>query len=144
MLGRPLGLSRWVGPVVAALIGLATTAIDIGNARNALIDLAPALAFLVFAVLLAVGLDELGLGLLPVSNLTNLIVATQVNLGVEEFVAVMSLPTLLACTIGFVAYRWTFRQASQRVAQLASSPNEARPLPRCVRRRNASCSCTTQ
>ena len=144
MLGRPFGLSRWVGPVVAALIGLATTAIDIGNARNALIDLAPALAFLVFAVLLAVGLDELGLGLLPVSNLTNLIVATQVNLGVEEFVAVMSLPTLLVCTIGFVAYRWTFRQASQRVAQLDSSPNEARPLPRCVRRRNASCSCTTQ
>ena len=144
MLGRPFGLSRWVGPVVTALIGLTTTAIDIGNARNALIDLAPALAFLVFAVLLAVGLDELGLGLLPVSNLTNLIVATQVNLGVEEFVAVMSLPTLLACTIGFVAYRWTFRQASQRVAQLDSSPNEARPLPRCVRRRNASCSCTTQ
>ncbi|MEO1057854.1 MAG: SLC13 family permease [Actinomycetota bacterium] len=177
MLGRPFGLPRWVGPVVAALLGVVTTAIDVDDAWDALVDLAPALLFLVFAVPLAVALDELGFfaalaervdggrhlvvqlwvlatlvvivfnldaavvlltplyarvalrnqmspellvfqpallaglasGLLPVSNLTNLIVASQFDLGVEDFVSVMVIPTALACTIGFVAYRWTFR-----------------------------------
>ncbi len=177
MLGRPFGLPRWVGPVVAAAAGLATTAIRFDDAADAIVDLAPALLFLVFAVPLAVALDELGLftalaervdggrhlvaqlwvlatfvvivfnldaavvlltplyarvalrnqmspemlvfqpallaglasGLLPVSNLTNLIVASQFDLGVEDFVLVMAIPTVLACTIGFVAYRWTFR-----------------------------------
>ncbi|MEM8619686.1 MAG: SLC13 family permease [Actinomycetota bacterium] len=197
MLGRPFGLPRWVGPVVAALLGLATTAVDLGDARDALVDLAPALAFLVFAVPLAVGLDELGFfealarrvgagrwlvgwlwvlatfvvivfnldaavvlltplyarialrhglspemlvfqpallaglasGLLPVSNLTNLIVATQFHLGVGEFVAVMALPTALACSVGFVAYRWTYRRQSPAGCQsLHVSVDEPRPL----------------
>lgn len=187
MLGRPFGLPRWVGPVVAAAIGLVSTAVDLDDAADAIVDLAPALLFLVFAVPLAVALDELGFftavaervdggrhlvaqlwvlatfvvivfnldaavvlltplyarvalrnqvspemlvfqpallaglasGLLPVSNLTNLIVASQFDLGVEDFVSVMALPTVLACAVGFVAYRWTFRGVPVSIAGTA-------------------------
>jgi arsenical pump membrane protein len=47
-------------------------------------------------------------GLLPVSNLTNLIVAEQFDLGVVDFVRAMWLPTVVAVAVGFAAYRRVF------------------------------------
>lgn len=49
-------------------------------------------------------------GPLPVSNLTNLIVAERFDLGVSDFVTAMALPTAAAVGAGFVAYRATFRR----------------------------------
>jgi arsenical pump membrane protein len=45
---------------------------------------------------------------LPVSNLTNLIVAEQRDLGVGQFFVHLALPTLAACGIGWIAYRRCF------------------------------------
>lgn len=47
-------------------------------------------------------------GLLPVSNLTNLVVAEQLDLGAVDFVSHMAAPTLIACIVGYIAYRRTF------------------------------------
>lgn len=45
---------------------------------------------------------------LPVSNLTNLIVAERFDLGVGDFLRHLALPTLVACTVGWLAFRRTF------------------------------------
>jgi len=45
---------------------------------------------------------------LPVSNLTNLIIAERFHLGVGDFVRHLALPTLAACTIGWFAFRTVF------------------------------------
>jgi|JI10StandDraft_1071094.scaffolds.fasta_scaffold37253_5 arsenical pump membrane protein len=45
---------------------------------------------------------------LPVSNLTNLIVAERFDLGVGQFVRHLALPTLAACVVGWLAFRRTF------------------------------------
>ena len=47
-------------------------------------------------------------GPLPVSNLTNLIVAERFDLGVTDFLRAMTLPTLAAVGVGYLAYRRTF------------------------------------
>ncbi len=45
---------------------------------------------------------------LPVSNLTNLIVAERFDLGVGDFVRHLALPTLAACVIGWLGFRAVF------------------------------------
>ncbi|HAP74978.1 MAG TPA: citrate transporter [Acidimicrobiaceae bacterium] len=45
---------------------------------------------------------------LPVSNLTNLIVAERFDLGLGDFVRHLSLPTVLAVVVGWVGFRWAF------------------------------------
>ncbi len=45
---------------------------------------------------------------LPVSNLTNLVVAEQFDLGVGDFVRHLALPTAVACTVGWFTYRRAF------------------------------------
>ncbi|MEO5900506.1 MAG: SLC13 family permease [Ilumatobacteraceae bacterium] len=170
---RPRGVPLWVGPLVVAAIGVATTTIAWHDARGALDALRNPLLFLLFAVPLAVLLDRIGVfaalaatvsggrhlhlwlwvlaagvvivfnldaavvlltplyihiaaangvdaellafqpallaclasNPLPVSNLTNLIVAEQLHLGVGEFGRHLALPTLLACTVGWFGYR---------------------------------------
>src|SRR4051794_33582940 len=57
---RPFGMPLWVGPVVAALIGMAIGAIHWDDASEALQTLTKPLLFLVFAVPLAVALDRIG------------------------------------------------------------------------------------
>lgn len=47
-------------------------------------------------------------GPLPVSNLTNLIVAERFELGVVDFLRSMTLPTIAAVSVGYVAYRRAF------------------------------------
>ena len=47
-------------------------------------------------------------GPLPVSNLTNLIVAERFDLGVTDFLREMTLPTAAATGVGYLAYRRTF------------------------------------
>ncbi len=176
MLLRPGGIAFWVGPVLAAIVGVATTLVELDTVGDALDPMVAPLLFLVFAVPLAVALDGLGVfaalaalvdggrhlalamwvfgalvvivfnldaavllltplyiriagrhgypaeafafqpallaclasGLLPVSNLTNLIVAEHFDLGVVDFVGAMWLPTLAAVTVGFIAYRRVF------------------------------------
>jgi len=176
MLVRPFGIPYWAGPALGVVIALATTQVGIGDAWESLSPLHEPLLFLVFAVPLAVTLDDLGLfealtarvdggrhliawmwvlaaavvivfnldaavvlltplyirvaqrhghpaealafqpallaclasSLLPVSNLTNLIAAEQLDLGIDDFVRHMAVPTVVACTVGYVAYRRTF------------------------------------
>jgi arsenical pump membrane protein len=56
-------------------------------------------------------------GVLPVSNLTNLIVADQLDLGVSDFLAHGALPSLVATAIGYLGYRSAFpdRQGGARI-----------------------------
>lgn len=58
--------------------------------------------------------------LLPVSNLTNLVAADRLDLDVGDFFRNMALPTLTACTVGFIAY--------QRMFRLASPPHRTREV----------------
>ena len=176
MLIRPFALPYWAGPTIGAALLVASTAVGVGDAWSSLSPLRDPLLFLVFAVPLAVTLDDVGVfaalagcvdggrhlvtwlwvlaagvvivfnldaavvlltplyiriarrhgypvealafqpallaclasGVLPVSNLTNLIAAEQLDLGIAEFVRHMLLPTSVACAVGYVAYRRVF------------------------------------
>ena len=173
---RPFGAPLWVGPVAAALVGLATRVIHWDAASDSLKLLTKPLLFLLFAVPLAVLLDRIGVfaalaalvdggehlvaGLwflatavtvvfnldasvvlltplyiriaqrhgyspemlafqpailaclasnpLPVSNLTNLIVAEHFDLGVGDFARHLVLPTIVACLVGWIGFRRAF------------------------------------
>ena len=183
MLVRPFGLPYWAAPAVGAVIVASVSGTEV--ARSAVSPLVEPLLFLVFAVPLAVSLDDLGLfeaitseitagrhldlqlwglaalvvvvfnldaavvlltplyirlarrrglspealafppvllaclasGLLPVSNLTNLIAADQLGLGVTDFVRHMAAPTVVAVGVGFLAYRRVFPPAVPGPAQ---------------------------
>jgi arsenical pump membrane protein len=173
---RPLGAPLWVGPVAAALVGLATRVIHWDAASDSLKLLTKPLLFLLFAVPLAIVLDRIGVfaalaalvdggehlvawlwllatvvtivfnldasvvlltplyiriaqrhgyspemlafqpamlaclasNPLPVSNLTNLIVAEHFDLGVGDFARHLVLPTIAACFVGWIGFRRTF------------------------------------
>ncbi len=45
---------------------------------------------------------------LPVSNLTNLVAAERFDLSARAFIGHLGLPTVVACTVGWFAYRRTF------------------------------------
>lgn len=51
----------------------------------------------------------LGSGVLPVSNLTNLIIAERFGLGVGEFLGHLAAPSIAATALGYWAYRSVFR-----------------------------------
>lgn len=57
---RPFGAPLWVGPVAAALVGLATRVIHWDAASDSLVLLRNPLLFLLFAVPLAILLDRIG------------------------------------------------------------------------------------
>jgi arsenical pump membrane protein len=113
--GRHLALALWVfGAVVvivfnldAAVLLLTPLYIRIAGRHG----YAPE-AFAFQPALLAC----LASGLLPVSNLTNLIVAEQFDLGVVDFVRAMWLPTVVAVAVGFAAYRRVFDVEPRRDA----------------------------
>jgi arsenical pump membrane protein len=173
---RPFGTPLWVGPVAAALVGLATRVIQWDAASDSLKLLTKPLLFLVFAVPLAIVLDRIGVfgalaalvdggehlvawlwflatvvtivfnldasvvlltplyiriaqrhgyspemlafqpamlaclasNPLPVSNLTNLIVAEHLDLGVGDFARHLVLPTIVACVVGWIGFRRAF------------------------------------
>ncbi|MEQ1700538.1 MAG: SLC13 family permease [Ilumatobacteraceae bacterium] len=65
---------------------------------------------------------------LPVSNLTNLIVAERFDLGVGDFVRHLALPTLVACAVGWFAFRSTFHLHA--TADAVDEPVDARALRR--------------
>ena len=176
MLIRPFGTPYWVAPAIGAVVVCARPSFGLDGAWASVEPLRDPLLFLVFAVPLAVTLDDLGVfealagrldagrhlvpslwvfatavvivfnldaavvlltplyirlarrhdlpvdalafqpallaclasGLLPVSNLTNLIAAEQLDLGVGDFVRHMAAPTVIACVVGYVAYRRAF------------------------------------
>jgi arsenical pump membrane protein len=58
---------------------------------------------------------------LPVSNLTNLIAATQTGAGTTAFLSHLGLPSLVATTVGWVAYRRLVLVSSQAVRPVVSS-----------------------
>lgn len=196
MLFGPFGIPYWVAPAMGVVVVLGTTAVGFSDAWSAVSPLRAPLLFLVFAVPLAVSLDDLGVfealaagfaggrhlvaglwvlaagvvivfnldaavvlltplyirlahrhgyppetlafqpvllaclasGLLPVSNLTNLIVAEQLDLGIVDFVGHMAAPTLAACTVGYFAYRRTF--AFPLWTEPAGEPVDRRALRR--------------
>ncbi len=173
---RPFGMPLWLGPIAAAVVGLATRVIHWDDASESLHLLTKPLLFLLFAVPLAIALDRIGvfealaaavdggrhlvLGLwllatavtivfnldasvvlltplyiriaqrhgyppemlafqpallaclasnpLPVSNLTNLIVAEHFDLRVGEFLRHMVVPTVAACLVGWLCFRRAF------------------------------------
>lgn len=57
---RPLGVPACVAPIVAALVVMATRIITLSGARSAVRPLAGPLAFVLFAVPLAILLDQVG------------------------------------------------------------------------------------
>ncbi len=65
---------------------------------------------------------------LPVSNLTNLIVAERFDLGVGDFLRHLAVPTLVACAVGFVCFRGAFHLHS--TAAGVDEPVDARALRR--------------
>lgn len=173
---RPAHIGLWAGPLACASILVASRALSVSEAGRALDDLRDPLLFLVFAVPLAVALDDIGVfgslaamvdggrhlvaslwwlasavvivfnldaavvlltplyiriarrhgidaealafqpallaclasGVLPVSNLTNLLIAERLDLGVVDFLANLALPSLAATAVGYVAYRRVF------------------------------------
>lgn len=76
-------------------------------------------------------LASLASSALPVSNLTNLVVAEHLDLRVGDFVREMALPTLAACAVGYVGYRSVFRAAppAERVDDVVDRAALARGLP---------------
>jgi arsenical pump membrane protein len=191
---RPRGVPACVAPIVAALIVLATRIITFSDARSALRPLAGPLAFVVFAVPLAVLLDQVGVfeelallaartprvvgacwiiaaavvallnldaavvlltplyartarivGLdpvvlvfqpvllamlastvLPISNLTNLIVASHFSLTSADFLAHGLLPSVVASAVGWFAYRLVF--PARPVGVIVPAPVDRRAL----------------
>ncbi|MEZ5376799.1 MAG: SLC13 family permease [Acidimicrobiales bacterium] len=67
-------------------------------------------------------------GVLPVSNLTNLIVAARFDLGVGDFLTHLAAPSLLATAIGFAMYRRVFHLHAVR--DRADDPVDPRALRR--------------
>lgn len=186
----------WVAPASAASIGLSTTLLPVSALRASTGDLLEPLLFLLFAVPLAVALDDLGVfeavaaavdhrrhlvgwawwiaaavvallnldtavvlltplyvrlarrrglrpealafqpallaclasGVLPVSNLTNLIVAEKYQLGVGDFLANLALPSLAAVLVGYWRYRVVFPAEHETV--LVDLPVDRRALRR--------------
>jgi arsenical pump membrane protein len=180
MFVRPLGAPLWLGPVAAAVVGVATRIVHWSDASDAMQLLTKPLLFLLFAVPLAILLDRIGVfaalaamvdggehlvawlwllaaavtivfnldasvvlltplyiriaqrhgyslemlafqpailaclasNPLPVSNLTNLIVAEHFDLSVGEFLRHLLLPTVAACVVGWLAFRRTFATAA--------------------------------
>jgi arsenical pump membrane protein len=181
---RPFGAPLWVGPIVAAVVGLATRVDHWHDASSSLHLLTKPLLFLLFAVPLAVVLDRIGVfaalaamvdggehlvawlwllatavtivfnldasvvlltplyiriaqrhgyspemlafqpallaclasNPLPVSNLTNLIVAEHFDLDVVDFVRHLMVPTIAACIVGWFCFRRAFRIDRQHFA----------------------------
>jgi arsenical pump membrane protein len=190
---RPRRAPACVAPLAAALIVVAARIVTFSGARSAVRPLAGPLAFVVFAVPLAVLLDEIGVfeelallaartprlvgtcwiiaaavvallnldaavvlltplyartarlvGLdpvmlvfqpvllamlastvLPVSNLTNLIVASHFTLTSSDFLAHGLLPSLIASTVGWFAYRLVFPARPTVVVQRAAIDHRA-------------------
>jgi len=193
---RPAGCGVWVGPMVGAAVAVLFGLVAWGDATDAIEGVASPLLFLVFAVPLAVALDELGVfgalaalignsrhliaglwwlaagvvilfnldaavvlltplyiriarrhgrnvealavqpallaclasGVLPVSNLTNLIVAEQHDLDVADFLMHLALPSAIATGVGFIAYRSVFANGGASVS--AEDPADTRALRR--------------
>lgn len=97
----------WVfAALTTAVLNLDTTVVLLTPlylrlARRAGVDPLPVVAV---PLLLA----SLTSSVLPVSNLTNLIVVEQVHAGVGDFVTHLALPSVVASTIGWLAYRRRF------------------------------------
>lgn len=193
---RPAGLAVWVSPVIGAAVALLAGLISVGDAVSAIGDIVPPLLFLVFAVPLAVALDDVGVfaalaasvdggrhlvawlwalaaavvivfnldaavvlltplyirlarrhgldvevlafqpallaclasGVLPVSNLTNLIVAERFDFGVIDFVTNLAAPSIVAVGVGFLAYRTVFHLHPQQ--DRVDEPVDSRALRR--------------
>jgi arsenical pump membrane protein len=66
---------------------------------------------------------------LPVSNLTNLVVAEHFDLGVGEFLQHMALPTLGACLVGWLCFRRAFATDPSQVIDI-DEPVDRRALRR--------------
>lgn len=68
---------------------------------------------------------------LPVSNLTNLIVAERFDLGVGDFLRHLALPTLVACVVGWLCFRRTFHlhPTEEGVDELVDATALRRGLP---------------
>jgi arsenical pump membrane protein len=66
---------------------------------------------------------------MPVSNLTNLIAVHNTDLGTRDFLRAFALPTVVACTVGYLGWRYAFR-GSRLDATIATGPLtiERRPL----------------
>lgn len=110
---RVVGMCWIIAAAVVALLNLDAavvllTPLYIRTARNVGLD-PVMLAFQ--PVLLAM----LASSVLPISNLTNLIVASHFSLTSSDFVAHLFLPSLVASTVGWLAYRRVFPERQQIV-----------------------------
>jgi arsenical pump membrane protein len=111
----------WIlAAVVVALLNLDAAVVLLTPlyVRTALlVDVDPAaLAFQ--PVLLA----SLASGVLPVSNLTNLVVASRLSLTNGDFLRHLALPSVAACAVGWCAYRVVF-PARARASTAAHTPD---------------------
>jgi len=77
--------------------------------------------------LLTVHLANSGSLLLPVSNLSNLLVVAATGLGFVRFTALMLAPAVVALAVDFVGLRWLFRRELARPAQSADRAEPAGP-----------------
>ena len=90
-------------------------------------------------------LAMLASGVLPVSNLTNLIAASHLSLTSTDFLAHLALPSVLASTVGWFAYRRVFPARAviarssrrHRPARAGGRWERDRAVPRAARRRRA-------
>jgi arsenical pump membrane protein len=127
--GRRVAAGCWVlGCVVVAVFNLDTAVVLLTPlyARLARRLGADAVAFAFQPALLAC----IASCALPVSNLTNLIVVHETDVGTRDFLSTFLLPTVVACTVGYWAWRYAFR-SSQLVPTVVTSgvqPPDRRPL----------------
>lgn len=193
---RPTSAPVSAGPWLCAVATVVFTSVDVGDVGVAIADLSSPLLFLVFAVPLAVVLDDIGVfaavasridggrhvagwlwalaatvvivfnldaavvlltplyirvarrhgldveamafqpallaclasGVLPVSNLTNLIMADRLELGVRDFLVHLAAPSLVATVVGYVAYARVFHL--DPIARGTDDPVDPRALRR--------------
>jgi arsenical pump membrane protein len=127
--GRRVAAGCWLlGCVVVAVFNLDTAVVLLTPlyarlARRLGVD---AVAFAFQPALLAC----LASCALPVSNLTNLIVVHETDVGTRDFLATFFWPTVVACTVGYWAWRYAFRHAQlvPTVAATGVQPDDRRPL----------------
>lgn len=121
---RPV-LALWVfAAVTTVVLNLDTTVVLLTPlylrlARRAGVDPLPLVAV---PLLLA----SLASSVLPVSNLTNLIVVEQVHVGVGDFVTHLALPSVVASVVGWLAYRRRFPTRLGLPAGPAADPQALR------------------
>lgn len=122
-----LGAGRWLLPGLWALGAVTVAVLNLDAAVVLLTPLYLRIAERQSCSRVALGFQPVLLALLassvlPVSNLTNLIVSARVGVSALQFAEHLGLPSLVASVAGYVLYRWCFSGALAAGDDAAGTP----------------------